>query len=53
MRTQIYTVQKLLWTVFIKFQLLRFAGEEMEAQPVLSVSLKATEPGWNQRRNQT
>ena len=37
---------------FIKFQLLCFAGEEMEAQPGLSLSLKAIEPGWNQRKNQ-
>ena len=32
---------------FIKFQLLCFAGEEMEAQLGLSLSLKAIEPGWN------
>ena len=37
---------------FIKFQLLCFAGEEMEAQLGLSLSLKAIEPGWNERKNQ-
>lgn len=39
--------------MFTKFQPWGFAGEETEVQPVLSVSLKATEPGWARRRSQT